>query len=163
MDMGGTMTLDTQLLETWNIHNRIIFYILDALTPESLAGVPAGKGRSVGQILAHIHNVRLMWLNAAAPDLIGEMEKIPTRKKDAVTLVLLRASLEASRQAMEALFKRGFEKGRISGFKPHPAAAFGYFLAHEWYHLGETGMTLSQAGFPLDEKTAYGIWEWGSR
>lgn len=157
------MTLDSQLLDTWNIHNRIILYILDALTPNALAGVPAGKGRSVGQILAHMHNVRLMWLDAAAPDLMTGLEKIPTRKKDSVTLVLLRESLEASRQAMETLFKRGFESGKIKGFKPHPAAAFGYFLAHEWYHLGETGMTLGQAGFPLDDKTAYGMWEWGSR
>lgn len=155
--------LNEQLLDTWAIHNRIIVYVLDAIPPEALAGVPAGKGRSVGQILAHIHNIRLMWLEAAAPDLMAGLEKIPAKKKDEVTMEALRPALAASEQAMITLFQRGFETGKIKGFKPHAGAAFGYFLAHEWYHVGEIGMTLTQAGFPLDTKTAYGIWEWGVR
>ena len=33
-----------QLIETWNIHNRINLYVLDALTPEALGEFPALKG-----------------------------------------------------------------------------------------------------------------------
>ncbi|MBK9453004.1 MAG: hypothetical protein IPN95_27005, partial [Bacteroidetes bacterium] len=38
--------------------------------------ISASKGRSVGDQFAHIHNVRLMWLKAAAPDLMASVAKI---------------------------------------------------------------------------------------
>ncbi len=64
---------------------------------------------------------------------------------------------------METLIKQGIAAGKIKGFKPHPAAFLGYAIAHEAYHVGEIGMTLKQSGRALDEKVAYGIWEWGKR
>lgn len=150
-----------QTLDTWNIHNRILRHLLDAIPVEALSGVSASGGRSVRQMFAHIHNVRLMWLETSAPALMAGLEKIPARKKDEFTKDQLRDALEASQQAMETLFRQGMEAGKIKNYKPHPMGFFGYFLAHEWYHVGEIGITLSQAGFPLDDKVAYGIWEWG--
>lgn len=40
---------EEQLLDTWNIHNRVNLYMLDAIAPEALGGVSASKGRSVGE------------------------------------------------------------------------------------------------------------------
>jgi len=34
-------------------------------------------------------------------------------------------------------------------------------FAHEWYHIGEIGMTLTLSGHKLDYKTLYCIWAWG--
>jgi uncharacterized damage-inducible protein DinB len=157
------MQLAEQLIDSWAIHSRILFYLLDAIPEEALAGVSSSGGRSVGQMLAHMHNIRLTWLEVSAPDLMAGLSKIPARKKDDFTKAQLHMALEASQKAMETLFQRGFEAGKIKEFKPHPAAAYSYFIAHEWYHVGEIGMTLNQAGFPLDEKVAYEIWEWGKR
>ena len=53
---------DKQLLETWQIHDRINVYLLEAVDSASLDSHSASKGRSVGEQFAHIHNVRLMWL-----------------------------------------------------------------------------------------------------
>ena len=64
---------------------------------------------------------------------------------------------------METLFDKGFAAGKIKEGKPHPAGFFSYFIAHEWYHIGEIGMTLTQAGYPLDEKVSYGLWDWSKR
>jgi uncharacterized damage-inducible protein DinB len=72
-------------------------------------------------------------------------------------------ALNASQQALETLFEKGFAAGRIKEAKPHPAAFYSYIIAHEWYHIGEIGITLTQAGYPLDDRTAYGIWEWAKR
>ncbi|MBI5667195.1 MAG: DinB family protein [Chloroflexi bacterium] len=154
--------LDEQLLDTWTIHHRITLYLLDAITPEALNAAP-DKGRSVGQMLAHLHNNRLTWLEAAAPDLLQGLSKIPAKKKDTFEKDTLRAALEASAQVMEMLFRRGFETGKIKNMKPHAAGGFGYFLAHEWYHIGEIGMTLAQVGYPLPDAVGYGLWEWGKR
>jgi uncharacterized damage-inducible protein DinB len=155
--------LAEQFLDTWAIHNRVLLYLLDAIPQEALGGVSASGGRSVGQMLAHVHNVRLMWLEACAPDLFATVSKIPAGKKDVFTKEQLTAALEASNRAMTDLFRGGFESGKIKNAKPHPAGFFGYFIAHEWYHVGEIGMTLTQAGYALDEKIAYGLWEWGKR
>ena len=66
----------TQILETWAIHNRTNLYVLQAIEPEFLKGISASKGRTVGEQFAHIHNVRLMWLKSAAPELLDGLMKI---------------------------------------------------------------------------------------
>lgn len=156
------MMLDEQLLDTWKIHHRITLFLLDDIPAEALNAAPE-TGRNVGQMLAHLHNNRLTWLEASAPDLLQGLSKIPAKKKDTFDKDTLRAALEASAQAMETLFRRGFESGKIKNMKPHTAGAFGYFLAHEWYHIGEIGMTLAQVGYPLPDTVSYGLWEWGKR
>jgi uncharacterized damage-inducible protein DinB len=151
-----------QLLDTWRIHCRINLYLLDAIAPETLDAPPAKKGRNVGQMLAHLHNVRLMWLESAAPEVGQGLVKID--KDAALGRALLRESLEASGHAIEVLLERVLAGGgKVKGFKPHAAAFLGYLIAHEAYHHGEIGIALREAGFPLDRKTAYGMWEWGAR
>ena len=46
--------MDNQLIEAWQIHDRINLYVLDAVDPESLASYSASKGRSVGEQFAHV-------------------------------------------------------------------------------------------------------------
>jgi uncharacterized damage-inducible protein DinB len=155
-----------QLIETWHINNRVNLYMLDAIAEEALKGVASNGGRSVAAIFAHLHQVRLMWLEASAPELAATQEKIPAKTKadkDAITKDRLRTALLASGEAAAELLKIGFETGRIKNFKPHPSAFLGYLLSHEGYHRGEIGIILAQAGTPLDEKVSYGMWEWGVR
>jgi uncharacterized damage-inducible protein DinB len=151
-----------QLLETWEIHNRISLFLLDGIPPEHLKDVLASKGRNVGEQFAHLHNVRLMWLQVAAPDLFKKQKKIEkesTTKKD-----LLRRSLTASADAVKALLRKSLDSdGRIKGFKPHAVAFLGYLIAHESHHRGQIIVTLKQNGHHVDKKIQYGIWEWGVR
>jgi uncharacterized damage-inducible protein DinB len=153
--------MEDQLLETWQIHNRINLYLLDSIKPEAFDAVSASKGRTVAEQFAHIHNVRLMWLKSAAPELLAGLDKI--EKEKATDILSLRASLEASGTAMETLLNKGLAEGRIKGFKPHAAAFLGYLISHESHHRGQIVLTLKQAGHPVDKKTAFGIWEWGTR
>jgi uncharacterized damage-inducible protein DinB len=152
--------MEEQLLDTWNINNRINLYLLDAIASEALGGISASKGRSVAQQFAHMHNVRLMWLKAAAPELMEGLGKI---EKEPVDKGALRRGLEESGRAIEALLKQGIAAGKIKGFKPHPIAFLGYIIAHDAYHRAEIGIILTQSGHPLDQKTSYGMWEWGTR
>jgi uncharacterized damage-inducible protein DinB len=153
--------VEEQLIDTWRIANRTHRYVLDALTEEALAGAAASKGRSVGEQFAHIHNVRLLWLQGAAPALAGGLIKL--EKGQSGDIGALREALSASGKAVAALLEQGLREGRIKGFKPHPQAFLGYLLSHEFYHQGEIGVILTQSGHPLDRKTAYGMWEWGVR
>lgn len=154
--------MEGQLAETWAINNRINIYLLDAIVPEALSGVSTSKGRNVGEQFAHMHNVRLMWLEPAAKDLMEGLVKI--EKEAALDKDLLKRSLEASGTAIETLISRSEAAGgKVKGFKPHVTAFLGYLCAHEGYHRGEIGIILHQSGHKLDQKIAYGIWEWGVR
>lgn len=155
-------TLAEQVVDTWRIHERIQRYVLAAITPEALAAPAAGvKGRTVGEQFAHIHNVRLMWLDSAAPARAEGLAKVD--KADVGDHDLLMSSLAASGAAIEAMIADGLAAGRIRGFKPHPVAFVGYLISHESYHQGDIGVRLTVSGHPLDRKTAFGIWEWGVR
>jgi uncharacterized damage-inducible protein DinB len=159
--------LEQQLIETWNIHNRINLYMLDAITPEALTGVSASKqpkvaGRNVAEQFAHMHNVRLGWLEHSAADLFATLRKI--EKGEGSDKDLLRRSLDDSGNAIAMLLQRGIGAGgKIKNFKPHAAAFMGYLISHESYHRGEIGIILAQSGHPLDKKISYGMWEWGAR
>jgi uncharacterized damage-inducible protein DinB len=153
--------MEAQLIETWQIHDRINRYLLDAVPDAALGSALAPRHRTVSQLFAHLHNVRLMWLKAAAPELLAGLAKLEGDREDKRAL---RAALEGSAQAIAALLRKGLAAGgKIKGFKPHAVAFLGYLIAHEAHHRGQITWTLKGSGHPLDQKTGYGLWEWGVR
>jgi uncharacterized damage-inducible protein DinB len=153
--------MDDPLIETWNVHSRINLYLLDAIPAEALGLSLTPKFRTAYQLFAHVHNVRLMWLKSAAPELLAGLEKLEGADGDKAGL---RAALVASGKATEGLLRKSVAAGgKVKGFKPHVTAFVGYLIAHESHHRGQVGWTLKGAGHPLDKKTAFGLWEWGVR
>ncbi len=154
--------MDTKpFIETWEIHQRINLYLLEAIAEEHLSDVSASKGRSVGDQFAHLHKVRLMWLKVAAPDLLKDLDTL--EKGTVLTKALLAEELNKSAAAVSSLLRQGFEQGKIKGFKPHPAAFMGYLISHESHHRGQMMLALKQSGHPVSQKTQFGLWEWGVR
>jgi len=149
---------DANALETWEINDRLNLFFLDNTPPESL-GSKVEKSKTVGGHFAHIHNVRLMWLKASAPELMAGLEKV----EGDPSIEELKTHLTASAKAMGAFLAQSFPTGKVKGFKPHAAAFLGYLIAHEAFHRSQAELVLRQVGTPLSDKAAYGLWEWGTR
>ncbi len=153
--------MEDPLVETWLIHDRINRYLLDAVDDASLAAA-LPRSRTVSDLFGHIHNVRLMWLKAAAPERLEGLEKLESKTPHAKEA--LKAALERSGQAIAEMLRQAVAAGgKVKNFKPHATAFVGYLISHESHHRGQIGWTLKQAGSPLDKKTSFGLWEWGVR
>ncbi len=128
------------LTETFHINNNINLYLLEAIAEGHLKDQSTSKGRNVGEQFAHMHNVRLMWLQIADPDLMKGLQKI--EKEKGISKNQLKQSMEASAKAIESLLEKS--TGKIKGFKPHTTAFLGYLLAHEGHHRGQILLCLKQ-------------------
>ena len=152
--------LPEALLNAFITNDRINHYLIENLPPEAWnAKPPDGKGRTVAAIVAHMHNVRVMWLKAAkAEDIPPQLDRATVTPSQALH------ALEASRLALCAVMSRALETdGRVKGFRPDVAGFFGYLVAHDAHHRGQITMLARQAGHPLPQKAMFGMWEWGSR
>lgn len=154
------MSIENDLLETWEINYRVGLYLLEGVEEDSLPVKP-DKGRSVRSQFAHIHNVRLMWLKSGAPELLENIEKLDPDSADKGQIA---DQTSKSGKAVSQMVRTALDSGaRIKGFKPHTAAFVGYLVSHEAHHRGMIELALRQAGKPISDKVSFGLWEWGSR
>lgn len=152
--------LPQALLNALDTNNRISTYLIENLPAKAWSAKPPdGKGRTIAAIVAHMHNVRVMWLKAA------KAEGIPDQLDRAtVTPEQATRAFESSRAALGKLCSRALETdGRIKSFRPDVAGFIGYLIAHDAHHRGQIGMLARQVGHPLPQMLMFGMWEWGSR
>ena len=148
------------LLSAFNTNNRINQYLIDSLSPAAWRlKPPDGKGRTIAAIVAHMHNVRVMWLKAAkATEIPEQLNRSTATPTDA-----LRA-LERSRHSLSAVMNEALQSdGRVKGFRPDVAGFLAYLIAHDAHHRGQITMLARQLGHPLPQKAMFGMWEWNSR
>lgn len=148
-------------INTFEIHNRINLFLLKEMDESWLSDTVASKGRNIGEQFAHMHNVRLMWLKASAPDLLEGLNKI--EKENGITKKLLAQELTSSGNAMVKLLTKGFAENKIKGFKPHPSAFLGYIISHESHHRGQIMVCLKENKHLTNKSLGFALWEWGSR
>lgn len=153
-------SLPQSLLHAFDTNDCVNQYMLKNLPAEAWrAAPPAGKGRTIAAIAAHMHNVRVMWLKAAkASDIPAQLER------HKVTSAQAAKALERSRSALAEVLKAALDgDGRVKGFRPDVAGFVGYLIAHDAHHRGQICMLARQVGHPLPQKAMFGMWEWGSR
>jgi uncharacterized damage-inducible protein DinB len=107
-----------------------------------------------------MHNVRVMWLKAAAKGskIAGQFESTKVTPEQA------KKTLVQSRDALPAVLESALlNDGRLRGFKPDAAAFFGNLIAHDAHHRGQVTMLARQVGHGLPQKATFGTWGWGTR
>ena len=151
--------LPEAVLETFRTNDKITRFLVESLDEKAWrAEPPTGKGRTVAAIVAHIHNVRHMWLTVSAKGV-----KCPPKvDRDKVTRAQALKALERSGRVMaEFLGPALAGDGRIKNFPQGAAAFIAYAISHEAHHRGQIAMLARQAGFALPQAVMFGMWEWG--
>jgi len=149
------------LLEAWATHERIQQFLLEQLDGEAWGALaPIGKGRTIRGVVAHMHNVRLLWLANHAPDIAA-----PARlDRESATLEDARAALSASARALAEMLRRALaDNGKLPGFKPDAVNFLAYAMAHEAHHRGQVCLLARAVGRPLEQAAGLGLWEWRKR
>jgi uncharacterized damage-inducible protein DinB len=147
------------LLSAFDTNDRINHYLIENLSAAVWrAQAPEGKGRDVASIVAHMHNVRVMWLKAVKGRIPAQLDR------HTVTPAQAGKGLEESRAALSDVLRSSLgTDGRIKGFRPDVAGFFGYLIAHDAHHRGQITMLARQVGHPIPQKATFGMWEWGVR
>jgi uncharacterized damage-inducible protein DinB len=147
------------LLSAFDTNDRINQYLLDSLPTESWRAEPPGKkGRDIASVIAHMHNVRVMWLKAVQGKVPEQLDRFT------VTPAQAKKALEASQAALREVLRVSLAAdGHIKGFRPDVAGFFGYLIAHDAHHRGQITMLARQAGHAIPQKAMFGMWEWGVR
>jgi len=157
---AASATIRDQILETWRINNRINLLLIDRIDDEGWTSTTSTRGgRDVARQFAHLHNVRIGWLEVCAKDLLKGLPKLES--KVSPTKAAAARALEASGRAIETLIARGLDAdGAMRGFKRGTIPALGYLIAHDSHHRGNILLTLKLTGHKVDTETQYGIWDW---
>jgi uncharacterized damage-inducible protein DinB len=147
------------MLSAFDTNDRINQYLLDNLPAEAWrAEPPANKGRDIAGVVAHMQNVRVMWLKATKGDVPDQLDRL------SVTPFQAKHALESSRAALHEVLRSSLAgDGRIKGFRPDVAGFVAYLIAHDAHHRGQITMLARQAGHAIPQKAMFGMWEWGVR
>ena len=153
--------LGPSLLSALATSERINQYLVESLPAAAWrAEPPGGDGRTIAAIVAHVHNVRLMWLKAAAKG--GKVPPQLDRLK--VTPDQARKGLAASHAAVAKLVESSLASGgKIKNFPPNVAAFVAYLISHDAHHRGQICMLARQLGHRLPNQVTFGMWEWNKR
>ena len=82
MGMQEKNSLETQLLETWTIHNKMNLFLLAEIRSEYLKDSSSPGGRNVGEQFAHIHENRIAWIKEIAPEEAKDLTPLTQNAKD---------------------------------------------------------------------------------
>ncbi len=149
------------LLECWDTNERLNQYLLEHLDPAAWrADPPLGQGRTIAAIVAHVHNVRHLWLAVSAKGHPAPDKLERTKVTQAQAALALAASARALRGLLERALADG---GHVKDFKPDVVGFLGYALAHEAHHRGQVCLLARALGYPLEKEVQFGMWDWKKR
>lgn len=149
------------LLDSWDRNNTILVNLLRAILPDALALRPADASATIGQQFAHMHYVRLVFVQENAPEFSRPLPE-EEYKLD------LDPDQIARQLAQSAQVVRDAVRGRLTSGTPmnqhfdHPILLLQQMIWHEGYHHGQIKLALRLAGRPLSNADAgpitWGVW-----
>ncbi|MBV9479287.1 MAG: DinB family protein [Acidobacteria bacterium] len=166
--MPRQLDLQASLLAAWRTNNRVNTELVEHL-PAVLwhLAAPAGSGRTIRAIAAHLHNARCMWIKTLGREHGIRAPSRVDHHRVAVHEVV--AALDRSSTGIEALLELGFAcEGRVPPSRGYVwrnlsldvGHVLTYFVAHEAHHRGQIVMLARQTGHRLASTVTGQLWQW---
>ena len=141
------------LLDCWDRNNAILVNLRRALPDAAMDVRALPDSPSVGEMFAHMHYVRLVFVAEDAPEFAVD---VPAREwaveRDRERLARM---LEDSARVVRDAVKGRLAAGRAMDVHyDHPILLLQHMIWHEGYHHGQIKLALKLAGAPIANETA---------
>jgi len=149
------------LLDSWERNNRILINLLRLVPPDLLDSWPAPASPSIGELFAHVHYVRLVFVLEDAPECARPLpeDEYAVERDVARFEEMLNESAAAVAQAVRGRTAAG---RAMETHYDHPILMLQHLIWHEGYHHGQIKLALKLAGRPLSDKEVgrgtWGVW-----
>jgi uncharacterized damage-inducible protein DinB len=158
MAVRKPLDLERELLDAFEHSGRVTEYLVRALPPGVWrAAPPAGRGRTIAAIVAHIQGVRRTFLKmggaAAAPP---ALHRATSTQAQAVRAI--QRSNEALAQVFGGALARG--DGRIKGLPRRVVNMMLYIVQHDAHHRGQISSLARAHGHAFTMDDLLRLWGW---
>jgi uncharacterized damage-inducible protein DinB len=156
---GGAMSNTTgrsllkALLDSWDRNNTILVNLLRAIPADGLKLRAMESGPSIGELFAHIHYVRLVFVAEDVPELAEDPpeEEWAAEYGPDRLVGMLNESAAAVREAVKSRVETGRQ---MDLHYDHPILLLQHMIWHEGYHHGQMKLTLKLAGRAMSDAEA---------
>lgn len=146
--------LTKNIVETWNTHCEMNYYLLDSVAENNLKDTLCSGGRNVLQQFLHLNETRLLWIKQLTGIDIKNLQPAKNATRSEVS-----AALHATDQLIRDFIEKNISVA-IKGFGGNTVSFMGYLIAHEAHGRGQIVLAYKQSGHKLPPKIQYGIWKW---
>ena len=149
------------LLRSYAASARVTEYLVERLHPDVWRErAPEKKGKTIAQVVSHMHNCGLVYVARTAPsaDVPPEMDR--HKVTQAAALKLLRRKRKVVLEVVGAKLR---SDGRIKGLPMNASQYLSYYMVHDAHHRGQIALMSRLLGHPLDTETMSGMWMWNTR
>lgn len=154
------------LLDSWDRNNTILVNLLHAIPVHGFDLKTTPDSHSIAELFAHIHFVRLIFVQEDAPDFaraLPDDEWTAERDVERLTQMLH----ESAATVRDAVADRITSGGEMAIHYDHPVLLLQHMIWHEGYHHGQIKLTLKLAGYPISDEVAgpatWDVWMQKSR
>jgi uncharacterized damage-inducible protein DinB len=139
------------LLDSWDRNNVVLVNLLRAIPEEGMDLRLTEESKSIAEMFAHMHFVRLLFASEDAPEVFpGDPREGHAVEKDRE--VMARKLGESARVVREAFLSRFLAGRDLDERYDHPLLFLQHMIWHDGYHHGQIKLALKVAGLAFDDE-----------
>ena len=158
MARGRPLEVDQELLEAFTRSGRVNEYLVRALPARIWrAAPPAGRGRTIAAIVAHMQGVRRTFARMG-----GAEPGPPSLDRQTVTRAQAQRALRHSTDDLTRLFGDALRsrRARVKGMPRRTIDMLTYLIQHDAHHRGQICMLARDLGHTFEGADATRMWGW---